>query len=382
VADARWIRRLGSPTAGFRYVGPSGRPVRDARVLARIAALRIPPAYRDVHVAIAPRASIQAWGFDARGRKQYRYHAKAVEQGTLRKYHRVAHLARDLPRIRGRIAADLRGTELTRERVTAGALRLIATGGLRVGSERYERENGTFGTTTLRKTHVTVTGRGRVSLRYVGKGSIVQHKEIVDHVLARFVAACQRTPGRRLLRYKTDGAWVDLTARDVNRYLHDLVGVPYTAKDFRTWTGTLACASALADAEAATSERAAKRTVVAAVRAVAAALGNTPAISRKSYIHPIVLAQYLDHRATIAPHRGVASRVRGRTRDEAALTAFLAQHFPDRRHTTRRRRRASAGADVAGGTQRVTEGTHRARRAGRRDEDGRLAASAWRDVRE
>jgi DNA topoisomerase-1 len=335
MAETRWIRRLGTQSAGFRYVGPTGRPVRDPRVLARVDALRIPPAYRDVHIAVAARASIQAWGFDARGRKQYRYHARAVEQGALRKYHRVSHLARDLPRIRGRIAADLRAPGLTRERVTAGALRLIAVAGMRVGSDRYERENGTFGTTTLRKSHVTALGRDRVALRYRGKRSIVQQREFVDRVLARFLAECGKTPGRRLLRYQQDGTWVDLTARDVNQYLHELVGVPYTAKDFRTWTGTLACASALADAGDVTSERQAKRTVVGAVRAVATTLGNTPAISRKSYIHPIVIAQYLDHRATIAPYRRASARTRGRTRDEAALTAFLAEHFPDRRQQPR-----------------------------------------------
>jgi DNA topoisomerase-1 len=307
-----------------------GRPIRGGAVLGRIAALVIPPAWRDVHIAHNPRASVQAWGFDARGRKQYRYSPRAVERGTLRKYHRVSRLARDLPRIRTRVDVDSRGTALTRRRVAASVVRLIAEGYLRVGSERYAKENHTFGTTTLRKSHATVHGRDRIEFHYPGKRAIEQRQIVVDRRLATFILQCKRTPGPRLFRYEGPGGWCDLTARDVNRYLHELVGVPYTAKDFRTWGGTLRAAITLADLGPADSERQAKRNVVAAVRAVAEELGNTPAISRKSYVHPIVIAQYLDHGLTIAPHLDRAHSSR-HTPAEAALAAFLNEHFPDRR---------------------------------------------------
>ncbi|HWZ57699.1 MAG TPA: hypothetical protein VNW46_01890 [Gemmatimonadaceae bacterium] len=324
-----WIVRVGTAGAGFRYTR-DGRPVREAATLARIAALVIPPAWRDVHIAYNTRASIQAWGFDARGRKQYRYNPRAVERSSLRKFHRVTRLGRDLSRIRTRVSEDARGTVLTRRRVTAGVVRLIAEGYLRVGSERYAKENHTFGTTTLRKSHVTVHGPDRIEFHYPGKRAIEQDHIVVDRRLAAFILQCKRTPGRRLFRYKGAGGWSDLTSRDVNRYLHELVGVPYTAKDFRTWGGTLCAAVMLAELGPAESERQGKHNVLAAVRATAQELGNTPAISRKSYVHPIVIAQYLDHGHTIAAYLG---RVRAPrcTPAEAALAAFLIEHFPDRR---------------------------------------------------
>jgi len=324
----RWILRVGTPSAGFRYT-LDGRPVRGAAALDRIAALVIPPAWRDVHISYDTHASIQVWGFDARGRKQYRYHPRAVERSALRKYHRVTRLAQDLSRIRARVAIDSRGRALTQRRVVAGVVRLIAEGYLRVGSDRYERENHTFGTTTLHKRHATVHGRDRIEFHYPGKHAIEQTQIVVDRRLAAFIAQCKRTPGPRLFRYEGPRGWCDLTARDVNRYLHELVGVPYTAKDFRTFGGTLCAATTLADLGPAETQRLAKQNVVAAVRAVAQELGNTPAISRKSYVHPIVIAQYLDHGVTIAPYLGRVRSARC-TPAEAALAAFLREHFPDR----------------------------------------------------
>jgi DNA topoisomerase-1 len=328
----RWILRVGTPKSGFRYT-LDGRPVRAAAV-ARIKALVIPPAWREVHIAFDSRASVQAWGYDVRGRKQYRYSAQATERGALRKFHRVTRLGSDLPRIRLRVSVDGRGMELTKRRVVASVVRLIAEGYLRVGSDRYEKENGSFGTTTLRKKHVTVHGRNRIEFHYPGKRLVEQRHIVVDRRLAAFIAQCKRTPGPRLFRYETPEGWCDLTARDVNRYLHELVGVPYTAKDFRTWGGTLTAAVQLAEAGPAESEREAKKNVVAAVRAVAEELGNTPAISRKSYVHPIVIAQYLDHGHTITVNPTWVRQGR-LTPAERALAAFLREHFPDRR---RRRR--------------------------------------------
>jgi DNA topoisomerase I len=325
--ERRWIQRVGTPKSGFRYT-LNGRAV-GAAAVARIKALVIPPAWRDVHIAADARSAVQAWGYDARGRKQYRYSAEAMAKGAERKFHRVTRLGGDLPRIRTRVARDARGRDLTRRRVEASVVRLIAEGYLRVGSERYAKENHTFGTTTLRKSHVTVHGTDRIEFHYPGKESVDQRHIVVDRQLASFIAQCKRTPGPRLFRYRTPKGWADLNARDVNRYLHELVGVPYTAKDFRTWGGTLRAAIALAECGPAESQRVAKKNVVAAIKAVAEELGNTPAISRKSYVHPIVIAQYLDHGHTIVVDaRQIA--LRRLSPAEHALAVFLQHHFLER----------------------------------------------------
>ena len=295
--------------------------------MARIKALRIPPAYRDVHIAKRPGATIQAFGYDARGRKQYRYHPKAVEKSAHRKFRRIAQMGRDLPAIRARLAADMRRPGLTRQRVSAAVVRLIAEGYLRVGNERYERENRSHGATTLSKSNVTIDGT-RVILHYRGKRAVQQRHTIVDRRLAAFITQLHAAPGAHVFRYQNGARWHDLTASDVNSYLRELIGVPYTAKDFRTWGGTLRCAVSLAATEPADNMSQAKRNVVAAVRAVSEELGNTPAIARKSYVHPIVIAQYLDHGATIAPYlTGQCVRLARCTREEEALSEFLHSHF-------------------------------------------------------
>jgi DNA topoisomerase I len=344
------MRRLGTARSGFRYVTDASKPVRARQVLDRIDALRIPPAYRDVHVAVDPSAAVQAWGFDARGRRQYRYHARAVEKGELRKYHRVARLARDLPTVRAAIARDFRQPGLGKHKVAAGVVRLIAGGHLRVGSDRSTRDNHTFGTTTLRKEHARVE-HGALVIEYTGKRGIAQRHVIRDPALSSFVKNLHRTPGRRLFRYSESGEWHDLKASDVNGYLRQTVGVPYTAKDFRTWGATLCAAIVLADLGPAETPREAKRNIVTAVRLVAATLGNTPAVCRKSYVHPIVLGLYEDQGLTIGdvasrpPHRRGRPRARRapHARDnwvtsspeERALVAFLAEHFPERRRRPR-----------------------------------------------
>ena len=332
----RTIRRLGSKRTGFRYVDETGRPVRDRRTLDRIDRLRVPPAWTEVHIARSPTASIQAWGTDARGRKQYRYHARAVERGALRKFYRVRAMAKELPRIRRRVDADAASREPTRDAVAAAVVRLIGEGFFRPGSERYTKENRTFGITTLRKSHVSVEG-DCVFFRYVGKGSIRQRQCVSNHALARLVRRHLETPGARLFRYRAGRRWTDLSARDVNEYLRDRVGVPYSAKDFRTWGGTLRAATVLAELGPATSATQAKRNVATAMRLVAAELGNTPTICRKSYVHPIVVGKYVDEGATIElPRRhrpgqdGIAH-----SPEERALVRFLDEHFPERRSARR-----------------------------------------------
>lgn len=332
----RWITRQGTPRKGFTYVDARGRLVRDRATIERIERLRIPPAWRDVHIAASATASIQAWGFDARGRRQYRYHDRAVERGQLRKYHRVRRMGHELPSIRERVARDLGGRALTREVVSAAAVRLIGEAFFRVGSERYQRENGTFGLTTLRKSHVTLRG-DLVQFDYRGKRSIRQRQVVFDPRLARMIGRLMRTPGPRLFRYRERGVWHDLTAQDVNEYLRSLASARYTAKDFRTWGGTLRMATVLSDLGAPVSAREAARNVSLATRLVAADLGNTPAICRASYVHPLIIARYVDAGVTIdavASRHGSGARRRAsseHTPEERALLAFLDRYFPDRR---------------------------------------------------
>jgi DNA topoisomerase-1 len=338
-----WIRRLGSKTSGFRYVDGGGRAIRDRRTLDRIDALRVPPAWKDVHIAVSKASAIQAWGFDARGRKQYRYNERAVERRELRKYHRVRQLAKELPRVRRALHADARPTAraqtLHADAVAATVLRLISETFCRVGGERYLKENGTFGITTLRKSHVGLDN-GIAYLKYKGKGSIKQRQVIADRELVKLVARQLRTPGSQVFRYRRDGKWRVITARDVNEYLQRRVG-SYSAKDFRTWGGTLRAATVLAELGAGRSETEAKRNVALAMRLVSSELGNTPTICRKSYVHPMVIARYLDDGETIPlprARRTAANRGQAHSPEERALIAFLDRHFPERRKKKRSER--------------------------------------------
>ncbi|MDQ6690811.1 MAG: DNA topoisomerase IB, partial [Gemmatimonadota bacterium] len=190
----QWIVREGSKNKGFRYAGPGGRAIGGKPELERIDKLRIPPAWRDVHISTNARAAIQVWGFDARGRKQYKYHPRAVEKGELRKYYRVRQMARDLPALRTKIMRDFRRPGLSKEKVCAGIVRLISHGFFRVGSERYQKENNTFGITTMRKSHVLVLDDSTVEFEYRGKRSITQRNVVTGKDLARFVTELLKTP--------------------------------------------------------------------------------------------------------------------------------------------------------------------------------------------
>ena len=335
-----WIRRLGGKQSGFRYEGPDGRPIRDRRALSRIDALRVPPAWRDVHIAASPRSAIQAWGFDARGRKQYRYHQRAVERRELRKYHRVRQLAKELPRVRRALHDDAkpsaRANALDADTVGATVLRLVSETFCRIGGERYARENGTYGITTLRKSHVAVRN-GIVRFEYRGKGNIRQRQVVTDPELVKLVTRQLRTPGKRLFTYNDGKRWRVLTARDVNAYLQRRAG-GYSAKDFRTWGGTLRAATVLAELGSARGETEAKRNVALAMRLVSSELGNTPTICRKSYVHPMVVARYLDDGETISlprARRTAPDRGQAHSAEERALIAFLDRHFPERRRVAR-----------------------------------------------
>ena len=332
----RWIRRLGSSRAGFRYVGADGKAIRDLRTLTRITALRVPPAWRDVHISPDASRAIQAWGYDARNRKQYRYHAKAVARRELRKYHRVRQLAMSLPPIRQRLRAESRARVLTRDTVSAIALRLVSESLFRPGSEKYARENGSFGITTLRKTHVEIS-RNAVVFTYRGKAGKRQRQRIVNPELVKLVTRLRRTPGARLFRYQSGGRWRDLDARTLIAYLRSRAG-EFAVKDFRTWGGTLRAATVLAELGKPKSATEAKRNVVLAMRLVSAELGNTPAICRSSYVHPMVLARYLDAGETITLRGGPRThdpQAFAHSPEERALIAFLDRHFPERRRRSR-----------------------------------------------
>ena len=332
----KWIVREGTKSKGFRYKAASGGTLNDAGQLERIDALRIPPAWRDVHISTNPRAAIQVWGFDARGRKQYKYHPRAVEKGELRKYYRVRQMARDLPTLRAKIQRDFRRQGLSKEKVCAGIVRLIAHGFFRVGSEKYQKENNTFGITTMRKSHVKVDGDA-VEFEYKGKRRITQRNVVVAKDLARFVTALLKTPGPRLFRYLEDGRWYDVDSRDVNEYIENVAQFPYTAKDFRTWGGTLRAATVLAELGKGKSHTERKKNVVTAVRLVAAELGNTPTICRKSYVHPVVVMKYLRSGTTIALPKNIRTSDNGigHAPEEEALISFLDEYFPERRKAPR-----------------------------------------------
>jgi DNA topoisomerase-1 len=312
--------------------------VRDRRTLARVDVLRIPPAWREVRVAASPRSRIQAWGFDARNRKQYRYHERAVERRELRKYYRMRQLAKSLPKMRAILREDAARPELTKQTVAATVLRIISESFCRVGGERYARENGTYGITTLRKKHVSIE-RDCVVLSYLGKSNKKQRQVVVSRELAKLAARQLHAPGTRLFRYRNaDGSWCDLTARDVNNYVHERLGPHFSAKDFRTWGGTLRAATVLAELGPAHNEREAKRNVALAMRLVSSELGNTPTICRKSYVHPIIIARYLDEGDAIAlpaARRHAANRGQAHSPEERALIVFLDRHFPERRRRPR-----------------------------------------------
>ena len=332
--STQWITRHGGTRAGFSYKHSQGRAVSDAKQLARINAMKIPPAWRDVHIAATTRPAIQAWGFDVKGRKQYRYHERAVAAREQRKYYRVRRLARDLPRIRESLYSEIaRGKELTRDRVAAAVVRLISKGFFRVGSERYARENHTFGISSLLKRHVHVE-KSAITFDFKGKSNKQQKHVVVDRALAAIMRAMLDSPGAKLFRYTDGTKWKNLSERDVNDYVRRVTSVRYTAKDFRTWGGTVRVATVLSDLGAPANDREAKKNVVLAIRLVSAELGNTPAICRASYVHPIILARYLDHGETILP-RASGKTAGGHYPEERALIRFLDEHFPERRKRVR-----------------------------------------------
>lgn len=278
---------------GFSYKGPDGRTITDKAERKRLASLAIPPAYVDVWICPDPRGHIQATGRDAKGRKQYRYHPEFRELRDSSKYDRMLDFARGLPQLRAQVDADMSRRGLPVEKVLATIVFLLENTMIRVGNTRYARENKSHGLTTLRMRHVTLDGN-QVRFKFKGKSGKEWNLGLRDRRVARIIRAVQEIPGQHLFQYvDDDGTRRQVTSTEVNDYMRQITGRQVTAKDFRTWTGTVLAALALAEYEKADSEAAAKRNVRDAIESVAARLGNTPTICRQCYVHPQIIDAYL-----------------------------------------------------------------------------------------
>lgn len=288
------ITRSGSVEEGFVYRNVRGRVIRDASTLQRIRKLAIPPAYTDVWICPLANGHLQATGKDARGRKQYRYHAdwKAVRDDT--KFTRLLAFGKVLPSLRDRVEVDMRLPGLPREKVLATVIKLLETTLIRVGNREYQMQNKSFGLSTLQDRHVVVEG-SRIRFRFLGKSKVRHDITLSERRLASIVRSCQDLPGQQLFQYLDEqGQQHPVTSTDVNQYLREITGKAFTAKDFRTWAGTVLATLALQEFEAIDSATAARHNIVEAVSRVAQRLGNTPTVCRKSYIHPAVLDSYLE----------------------------------------------------------------------------------------
>jgi DNA topoisomerase I len=330
------ITRVGQP-GKFRYVDKAGKTIRDRAVLERIRALVIPPAWTDVWICTSANGHLQATGRDVKGRKQYRYHPRWRETRDANKFDQMKEFVRALPLIRKKVQSDLRLPGLPREKILAVVVRLLETTLIRVGNERYARENGSYGLTTMRNRHVRIRGE-RLQFDFRGKSGQQHHIELTDAKLAASVRRCRELPGHELFQYLDEnGEKRIVTSTDVNEYLSSITaGCAYTAKDFRTWAGTVLAALALQGREPPAVETHAKKSIADAIRAVAGKLGNTPAICRKCYVHPGVIEAYRQGRLAALPATApeALSPPSLSRRQEIALARLLAQAARERARAT------------------------------------------------
>jgi len=312
---------------GFRYLDTEGKALRDPAHLARIKALAIPPAWTDIWICPLAHGHLQATGRDARGRKQHRYHQRWREVRDETKYLRMVAFARALPRIRRRVEKDLKLPGLPKNKVLATVIKLLEVSLIRVGNEEYARENQSFGLTTLRNRHVEING-SKLYFEFRGKGGKEHEIEVQNPRLARIVKTCQDLPGQELFQYlDAEGQRQSVGSDDVNEYLREISGADFTAKDFRTWSGTLLAALSLRELERFDSQAQAKKNLLRAIENVSQRLGNTPAICRKCYIHPAVINAYLEG-TMLATARQPAERETARSRsrlppEEASVLQLL-----------------------------------------------------------
>jgi DNA topoisomerase-1 len=286
-------RRAGK---GLSYRDPKGHTIRDKKIRARIKVLAIPPAWTDVWICPFENGHIQATGLDARGRKQYRYHATWRQVRDANKYEHMIAFAQALPKIRHAVARDLKQRGLPRTKVLAAIVQLLEKTLIRVGNEEYARNNKSFGLTTMRNRHAKIKG-ATVHFDFKGKSGIHHEIDLTDQKLVRVISKLQDLPGQELFQYKDEnGEIISAGSADVNAYLKEITGEEFTAKDFRTWSGTVLAAIALKEFEAFETKTEAKHNIVCAIKTVAEQLGNTPSVCRKCYVHPAILESYLDER--------------------------------------------------------------------------------------
>ena len=316
---------------GFTYVGPDGEKITDRAALERIRSIVIPPGWSDVWICSHPKGHIQATARDAKGRKQYRYHPRWQEVRDEAKYERTIAFGEALPAIRERVEQDLARPGLPREKVLATVVKLLEATLIRVGNEEYARDNRSYGLTTLRTKHVGVEG-SKLHFRFRGKGGKLHDVAVTDRRLARIVERCQDLPGQTLFQYRDDdGEFRSVESDDVNQYLREISGQDFTAKDFRTWYGTVLAAMALQELAEFDSEAQAKKNVVQAIEQVAERLGNTKAVCRKCYVHPAVIESYLEG-ATIETlkqnaEREIRESLAELRPEEAAVIGLLQQRL-------------------------------------------------------
>lgn len=324
--EDRGIRRERRGDA-FEYYKANGDRLTDEATLERIRKLAIPPAYTDVWICPKANGHLQATGRDARGRKQYRYHPQFRELRESTKYEHMLEFARALPAIRARLAEHMALRGLPREKVLATVVHLLETTLIRVGNDDYARDNKSYGLTTLRNPHVKVEG-SELRFQFKGKSGKMWRLQVKDRRIARIIRACQELPGQRLFQYQDEAGEVrEVTSADVNAYLREITGADITAKDFRTWAGTVLAALALQEFEAFDTQAAQKKNLKAAIEKVAARLGNTPTICRKCYIHPEVLGAYVEGKLLLEVKEKVEEELRGDLAslkpEEAAVLAML-----------------------------------------------------------
>jgi DNA topoisomerase-1 len=343
-ADKGYARRRRGKS--FTYLRPNGETLRDTTVLARIRSLAIPPAWKDVWICPTPNGHLQATGRDARGRKQYRYHARWRQAQDQHKYERIIAFAQALPKARRAVARDLRKRGLPREKVLAACVRLLETTLIRVGNDEYARDNNSFGLTTMLDAHVKVRG-ATIRFDFRGKHGIEHEIDLDDRRLADIVRGCRDLPGQELFQYIDEAGNIrDVGSGDVNDYLREICGEEFTAKDFRTWAGTALAAQALQEFHDFDSTAAAKRNITNAIERVAERLGNTQAICRKSYVHPAIIDAYMDRSLVKTLKRQTERELRGAlhrlSSEEAAVLALLQQRMEQELTATKRPSRRTA----------------------------------------
>jgi DNA topoisomerase-1 len=320
--------------ASFVYYDKEGKRIRNPLELKRIRSLAIPPAWEKVWICAQANGHLQATGIDAKGRKQYRYHPTWRTVRDEAKFERLLSFAEVLPKIRAKVDEDMRRADLSREKVLATIVRLLEISLIRIGNEEYAKENNSFGLTTMRNRHVEVEG-ATIKFQFRGKSGKKHNVEVSDRRVARIIQKCQDLPGQQLFRYEDQaGEVAAIGSEDVNDYLQRITGQPFTAKDFRTWAGTILAAIALGKMEEVDSQTLAKKNIVTAIEAVAGLLGNTVAICRKCYIHPAVPTSYLEgtlaRTLRVKADAQIAEHLHELKPEEAAVITLLRQELAKR----------------------------------------------------